>query len=421
MRTGSVRFPLMILMMTALAACGKEQPQAGAGGAPEAGFITVKAEPFTLVTELPGRTTAHQIAEVRPQVNGIIEERLFKEGEEVKAGEALYKIDDSLYKSDLESAKANLASAQATLKSVKLRAERFGKLIKSNAVSQQEVDEAQAAYGESRAQVQAAQAAVDTARINLGYTTIKAPINGRIGRSAVTAGALVTANQSVALSTIRELDPIYVDLTQSFSTLRELRSAMEAGKLQKLGDDKARVTLVMEDGTEYKQPGSLQFSEYSVDETTGSVTLRALFPNPDGDLLPGQFVRARLPQGERQNAILVPQKGITREPSGDASALVIGADNKVEKRQVTTERTVGNQWLVSDGLNAGDKLIVDGLQKLAPGAQVKPVQMDEEKVTAPKGEPKDAEGEDVAPEDAQQNGNGQSQQGAQSGAGNGAA
>lgn len=422
MRTGSVHFPLIVLMMAALTACGKEQPQGGAGAPPEVGFITIKEEPFTVLTELPGRTSAYQVAEVRPQVTGILKKRLFKEGEEVKAGDELYHIDDSLYKADLESARANLASAQATLKSVRLRAERFEKLVKLKAVSQQEYDEAQAAYGESRARVQAAQAAVDTARINLNYTTIKAPINGRIGRSSVTAGALVTANQAEALATIRQLDPIYVDLTQSFDTLRELRSAMAAGRLQKVGEDKALVTLLLEDGSSYPQPGTLQFSEIAVEESTGSVTLRALFPNPDSDLLPGQFVRARLPQGQRENAILVPQKGIARNPDGSATAMLIDADGKVEKRNVVTARAAGNQWLIDSGLEPGDRLIVDGLQKVAPGVPVKPIKLDEEKVTEPKGEPKNETGEDVAPDQLKGGGDqGQPRNDAQSDAGNGAA
>lgn len=417
MRTGSVHFPLVVLIAVALSACGKEQPQGSAPAAPQAGFVTVKEASFTVITELPGRTAAHQVAEVRPQVNGIIKERLFKEGEEVKAGEPLYRIDDRLYKADLESAKASLASAQATLKSVRLRAERFGKLVKSSAVSQQEYDEAQAAYGESRAQVQAAQAAVDTARIKLDYTTIEAPIDGRIGRSSVTAGALVTANQAEALATIRQLDPIYVDLTQSFSTLRELRAAMESGQLQKVGDDQARVTLLLADGTPYNQPGTLQFSEIAVEESTGSVTLRALFPNPDGDLLPGQFVRARLPQGQNDSAILVPQKAVTRNADGSATALVIGADNKVEKRHITTARAVESQWLINSGLEPGDKLIVDGLQKIRVGIPVTPVPLDADQVTAPQGEAEQQAGHD----DGTQDGVSQPPNGAQSDAGNGAA
>ncbi|MFP1683243.1 efflux RND transporter periplasmic adaptor subunit [Alloalcanivorax sp. C16-1] len=377
MRRGSVSLPFIALFSLVLAACDDgNQQQQQAGGPPEAGFITVEPQTFTQTTELPGRTTPYQVAEIRPQVNGLIEERLFEEGQEVNAGDALYRIDDSLYQAQVESAKADLARAQATLKSTRLRAQRFERLLEMKAVSQQEYDEAQAALGENQAQVAAARAAVDSARINLDYTTIEAPISGRIGRSSVTAGALVTASQAQALATIRQLDPIYVDLTQSNRELRQLRAALEAGRLQKVGEGQARVTLLLEDGSSYDREGALQFSEFAVEESTGSVTLRALFPNPDSDLLPGMFVRARLPQGERDNAILVPQKGVTRDPNGNATALVIGAEDKVEQRKVTTERAVGNQWLISDGLKAGDRLIIEGLQKIRPGAKVKPVQVD---------------------------------------------
>ncbi|MBM7334298.1 MAG: efflux RND transporter periplasmic adaptor subunit [Alcanivorax sp.] len=379
MRRGSVSLPFIALFSLVLAACDNgNQQQQQAGGPPEAGFITVEPQTFTLTTELPGRTTPYQVAEIRPQVNGIIEERLFEEGQQVDAGDALYRIDDSLYQAQVESAKADLARAQATLKSTRLRAQRFERLLEMKAVSQQEYDEAQAALGENQAQVAAARAALESARINLDYTTIEAPISGRIGRSSVTAGALVTASQAQALATIRQLDPIYVDLTQSNRELRQLRAALEAGRLQKVGDDKARVTLLLEDGSAYDREGALQFSEFAVEESTGSVTLRALFPNPDSDLLPGMFVRARLPQGERSNAILVPQKGVTRDPNGNATAMVIGAEDKVEQRSVTTERAVGNQWLISDGLKAGDRLIIEGLQKIRPDAKVKPVQLDQQ-------------------------------------------
>ena len=376
MRRGSVSFPFIVLFSLVLAACDDGNQQQQAGGPPEAGFITVQPRSFTQTTELPGRTTPYQVAEIRPQVNGIIEERLFEEGQEVEAGDPLYRIDDSLYQAQVESAKADLARAQATLKSTRLRAQRFERLLEMKAVSQQEYDEAQASLGENQAQVAAARAALDSARINLDYTTIEAPISGRIGRSSVTAGALVTASQAQALATIRQLDPIYVDLTQSNRDLRQLRAALEAGRLQKVGEDKARVTLLLEDGSSYDREGVLQFSEFAVEESTGSVTLRALFPNPESDLLPGMFVRARLPQGEMSNAILVPQKGVTRDPNGNATALVIGADDKVEQRQVTTERAVGNQWLIRDGLKAGDRLIVEGLQKIRPGAPVKPVNVE---------------------------------------------
>ena len=382
MRTAPVALPIALFLSLALAACGGDDQTGGDRPPPEAGFITVEPEPFTITSELPGRTTPHQVAEVRPQVNGIIEERLFEEGQLVEKGAPLYRIDDSLYQADVESARAELARAQATLKSTRLRAQRFEKLLDMKAVSQQEYDEAEAALGENEAQVAAARAALSSARTNLDYTTLEAPISGRIGRSTVTAGALVTANQAQSLATIRQLDPIYVDLTQSARELRRLRQALENGELEKVGEDEARVTLLMEDGSEYQEEGVLQFSEYAVEESTGSVTLRALFPNPDGDLLPGMFVRAKLPEGERSEAILVPQKGIARDSTGQATAMVINDNDQVERRNVTTERAVGNRWLIAEGLSGGDRLVVEGLQKIQPGMTVKPVKVDEEDAEA---------------------------------------
>ena len=373
MRNAPVALPIALFLSIALTACGGDEQAGGERPPPEAGFIMVEPQPFTITSELPGRTTPHQVAQVRPQVNGLIEERLFEEGQLVEKGEPLYRIDDSLYQADVESARAQLASAQATLKSTRLRAQRFEKLLEMKAVSQQEYDEAEAALGENQAQVAAARAALSSARTNLDYTTLEAPISGRIGRSSVTAGALVTANQAEALATIRQLDPIYVDLTQSNQELRRLREALEAGSLEKVGEDKALVTLLLQDGSDYGEDGSLQFSEYAVDESTGSVTLRALFPNPDGDLLPGMFVRARLPQGQRNNAILVPQKGIARDPTGQATALVIDADNKVGRRQVVTGRQVGQLVVIETGLQSGDRVIVNGLHKIfGAGMEVAP-------------------------------------------------
>lgn len=386
--------PLIMLTLAALlAGCSDSEAPAQSGGArpaPEAGYITIEPEAFTLVNELPGRTSPYQVAEVRPQVTGILEKRLFNEGNTVEAGDALYQIDDKLYQASLASAKADLASTQATLKTAQLKSDRYEKLIKSGAVSQQDLDEVRSSLSENQARVAAGKAAVQTATINLEYTTIKAPISGRIGRSAVTAGALVTANQATSLVTIRQLDPIYVDLTQSYADMQALRNSMEQGQLETLGEDKAAVTLVDENGKTYDQKGTLQFSEFSVDENTGSVTLRALFPNPNGELLPGMFVRARLPQGEQQQAILVPQRGISRDPSGQATAMVIGEGDKVEKRKVVTDKAVGNRWLIRDGLAKGDRLIVDGLQKIGPGAQVKPVDVNAQKTGTDSSAPADA-------------------------------
>ena len=382
MRSGQIRPGLALICAALLSACGSNEQEAATAPPPEVGYITVTSESLTLHRELPGRTNAFRIAEVRPQVTGVIRERLFEEGAEVKAGEALYRLDDSLYRSAVASAEAEVARARAANEMQRLTIARFDRLVSVRAVSQQEYDMARAAFDESSAAVAAAEAALQAARINLDYATIKAPIAGRAGRSSVTAGALVTANQAETLTTIRQLDPIYIDLTQSNAELRQLRAAMQAGQLQRVSEDEARVTLLLEDGSAYEHAGTLQFAEYAVDESTGSVTLRALFPNPEGDLLPGMFVRARLPEGRRDNTVLVPQKGIARDPRGNATALVVNADDTVEQRAVVTERAIGNQWLVSRGLEAGDRLIVDGLQRIRPGVTVTPVQLDDQATAA---------------------------------------
>ncbi|KGD66514.1 multidrug/solvent RND membrane fusion protein [Alcanivorax nanhaiticus] len=375
MRSGLL-FPITALLLALqLAGCDDSGNQGGQNPqqAPEVGYITVQSKTVTLNRELPGRTTAHRIAEVRPQVSGVIENRLFDEGQEVEAGQPLYKIDDRTYRAAVATARAELARAQATLHSNELREKRFRQLLEKRSVSQQEYDEARAQLDENKAAVAAARASLQSAQINLDYATIKAPISGRIGRSSVTAGALVTANQAQTLATIRQLDPIFVDLTQSSNDLRQLREAMKNGELQQVSDDAARITLLLEDGSPYSQPGRLQFSEYAVDESTGSVTLRALFPNPDGELLPGMFVRGRLPEGQRDNTILVPQKAISRDPTGQAYAMVIGENNMIARVKVETDRAVKSQWLISSGLSAGDRLVVDGLQRIQPGMPVTPV------------------------------------------------
>jgi len=325
--------------------------------APTVGIVTLQAEPYTLTTELPGRTAAFRIAEVRPQVNGIIQKRLFKEGSEVKAGQQLYQIDSSVYVAAAKSAEATLASAKSL-------AERYKSLVSDQAVSRQAYDEAQAA----RLQ---AEASLEQARINVRYTKVLAPIAGKIGRSAVTEGALVSSGQTNAMATIQQLDPIYVDVTQPTKDLLRLRRELESGQLQKASDTAAKVQLRLEDGSTYEHEGTLEFSEVSVDEGTGSVTLRAVFPNPDHTLLPGMFVHARLPAGVNKEAILAPQQGVTRNSKGDPTALVVNGENKVELRQLKAERTAGNRWLVLDGLKPGDKLITEGLQFVQPGAEVK--------------------------------------------------
>ncbi|TBV01266.1 MexA family multidrug efflux RND transporter periplasmic adaptor subunit [Pseudomonas dryadis] len=324
---------------------------------PSVGIVTLQAEPYTLTSELPGRTAAYRIAEVRPQVDGIIQKRLFAEGSEVKAGEQLYQIDASVYQ-------AAYKSAQATLASTKSLAERYKDLVADQAVSRQAYDEAQAA----RLQ---AEAALEQASINLRYTKVLAPISGRVGRSAVTEGALVSNGQANAMATIQQLDPIYVDVTQPSKDLLRLRRELESGQLQKAGENAAKVQLRLEDGSDYEHEGKLEFSEVSVDEGTGSVTLRAVFPNPDHNLLPGMFVHARLNAGVNQKAILAPQQGVTRNAKGEPTALVVNAENKVELRQLKAERTAGNRWLIIEGLNPGDKLITEGLQFVQPGVEVK--------------------------------------------------
>lgn len=339
-----------------LAGCG-DQAAPPPRQAPTVGIVTLQAEPYTLTTELPGRTAAFRIAEVRPQVNGIIQKRLFKEGSEVKAGQQLYQIDSSVYVAAAKSAEATLASAKSL-------AERYKSLVSDQAVSRQAYDEAQAA----RLQ---AEAALEQARIDVRYTKVLAPIAGNIGRSAVTEGALVSNGQTNAMATIQQLDPIYVDVTQPTKDLLRLRRDLESGQLQKASDTAAKVQLRLEDGSTYEHEGTLEFSEVSVDEGTGSVTLRAVFPNPDHTLLPGMFVHARLPAGVNKEAILAPQQGITRNPKGEPTALVVNAENKVELRQLKAERTDGNRWVVLDGLKSGDKLITEGLQFVQPGAEVK--------------------------------------------------
>lgn len=346
-----------VALASLLSGCSKKEEAAAAPPPPQVGVVTLKTQAYTLTSELPGRTTAFRIAEVRPQVNGIILKRLFTEGADVKAGQQLYQIDPALYQATLDSAKATYESSNSL-------AGRYKQLINEQAVSRQEYD---TAVGSARE----AKAAVQTAEINLRYTKVYAPISGRIGRSLVTEGALVSNGQADAMATIQQLDPIYVDVIQSSAEMLKLRRELESGKLQKAGDNAAKVKLVLEDGSIYPIEGKLEFSEVSVDETTGSVTLRAMFQNPDHTLLPGMFVHARLQSGVAENAILVPQQGITRDLKGTPTALVVNADNKVETRTLVANRTIGSDWLVEKGLNAGDRVITEGLQYVKPGAEVK--------------------------------------------------
>jgi membrane fusion protein (multidrug efflux system) len=341
--------------------------------APEVGVFTVVAEPVNLTLELVGRTAPYRIAEVRPQVGGIIKSREYQEGGQITAGEVLYRIDPARYQAAQDSAEAALVRARATMARARMKAERYANLVKNKAVSQEDFDDAEAALKEAAASVQVAEAALTAARIELEYTRIASPIDGRIGRSTVTQGALVTANQEMALATVQQLDPIHVDLTQSAAQQLRLRRDLEDGRLQRAEGEQPRVTLVLEDGSTYPHEGRLEFAEVSVDPGMGTVTLRATFPNPEHILLPGMFVRAQVEEGTRQDGILVPQPGIQRDRQGKAVALVLNGDGVVEQRQVETDRALGDRWLINAGLAPGDRLIVDGLQKARPGDQAKAV------------------------------------------------
>ena len=349
---------------------------------PEVGVVTLKNEPLKITTELPGRTSAFRVAEVRPQVSGIILKRNFEEGTDIKAGVSLYQIDPATYQAAYDSAKGDLAQAQANAHVAQLTIKRYKPLLGTKYISQQDYDTAAATAAQTAAAVQAAQANVETARINLAYTKVTSPISGRIGKSSVTEGALVSSGQTTALATVQQLDPMYVDVTQSSDDFLRLRAELESGQL-KQNDGKANVTLLMQDGNAYTQTGTLEFSDVTVDETTGSITLRAIFPNPDHRLLPGMFVRARLDEGTNPTALLVPQQGVTRTPTGQATAMVVGADNKVEVRNITANQAFGDKWLVTDGLKEGDRVITVGLQRAKPGAQVTPQEVKDDAKAAP--------------------------------------
>lgn len=353
--------------------CGKSgnATKAGPTPPPEVGVVVITPQRVTLTTDLPGRTSAYLTAEVRPQVNGIIQKRLFTEGTDVKAGQVLYQIDPAPYRATYASAKASLSRAEATLVTARLKANRYQELVKINAVSRQDYDDIHAALKQAEADVEASKAAVESARINLAYTRVTAPISGRIGRSTVTSGALVTANQAASLATIQFMGSMYVDVTQSNAELLKLKRNLASGLLKSRGASQARVSLFLEDGSSYPTPGILKFSEVTVEQSTGSVTLRAIFPNPKQTLLPGMFVRAVVEEGVCEQAILVPQRGVTRNPKGDATIMVVGAGDKVEQRAIKVVRTVGDNWLVGGGLHGGERVIVEGIQSAKPGAVVK--------------------------------------------------
>lgn len=364
--TAAVFLSLIVLAMLGGCSGGEPPPEAVT---PKVSVISIKPQSQVLTTELAGRTQAFMVAQIRPQVGGIVQRRLFVEGADVKVGQALYQLDAASYTAALAQAEASLAKYRATLKSAQATARRDAELVKINAISQQDNEDAQATLLTAAADVQGAEADVQTARINLAYTRITSPVGGRIETSTVTPGALVVANQDSALTTVQQLDPIYVDVTQSTTELLKLKRDLASGALQSNGDGQARVSLKLDDGSAYNQQGRLKVSGVSVNEGTGTVTLRAEFANPDHLLLPGMYVRAVLEQARNEQAILVPQKAVNRSASGVTTALLV-VDGKVEQRELTIDRAVGNQWWVTAGLQAGDQLIVEGGQKVRAGAAV---------------------------------------------------
>ncbi|WP_239639289.1 efflux RND transporter periplasmic adaptor subunit [Thermodesulfovibrio yellowstonii] len=369
-----VLFPLLFALF--LLGCEKKKPMPQI---PEVSVIKIDTEEILLTTELPGRTSPYKIAEIRPQVSGIILKRYFTEGSNVKAGEVLYQIDPAQYKAAYDNAKAALSRAEANLQSVKARYERYQELIKVNAISKQEFDDVKAQYEQTLSEIEALKAQVRNAQINLGYTKITAPISGRIGKSNFTEGALVTAYQAQELTRIQQLDPIYVDIPQSTKELRELEKRLEQGRLKYAGKEQNKVKLILEDGTAYPIEGTLQFKDVTVDPTTGSVTLRAIFPNPKGVLLPGVFVRAVIREGINKKAILVPQQVVFRDTKGNPFVYIVDKENKVQIRPIQVDRAIGDRWLVSEGLQVGEQVVIEGVQRIMPGAQVKPVPYAEQK------------------------------------------
>ena len=362
-----------------LAACDSQQQAPRQAAVPEVSTLTVQAQKIMEVTELPGRTSAFRVAEIRPQVNGLIQKRLFKEGSNVKAGQVLYRIDPAPLRAVLNNAQAALGRAQANLPSIRSRAQRYQNLLVDKAVSQQDYDDAAAALSQVLADIQYYKASVETARINLGYTEVTAPISGRIGASKVTDGAIVTAYQPSPLATVQQLDPLYVDVPQSTTELLRMKRRMTAGHLNQNDKDQNQVHLILEDGAPYPWPGALKFRDVSVDPTTGSVILRTVFPNPQGILLPEMFVRVKVNEGVNEKAILIPQQAVSRTQRGEPFAMIVDDQNKVGQRMLTIDRARGNQWIVSEGLAPGDRVIIEGLQRVRPGAVVKVVPLQDKK------------------------------------------
>jgi len=380
----SERFKLMaavgIIFGLILSGCGRQSETSGPppGGTPEVAVVTIQPQQVVITTELAGRTSANLVAEVRPQVSGIIQKRLFTEGSDVKAGQVLFRIDAAPFQAALDNARAALNRSEANLSAVRLRADRFRELLADKAVSQQDYDDAAGTLKQTEADIQYWEAMVETARINLKYTSVTAPIFGRIGRSNVTEGALVTAQQPAALATIQRLDPMYVDVPQSTTEVLRLRRRLEEGRLNHNGQIRNKVRLVLEDDSKYPLEGALQFRDVTVDPTTGSVILRVVIPNPKGVLLPGMFVRTVLEEGVNQQAILVPQQAVSRDPKGNPVTLIVDTEGKVQQRMLTLDRAIGDQWLVVSGLAAGNRVIVEGMQRVKPGASVKAVPFEAE-------------------------------------------
>ena len=361
----------VFISMAILVSCGKGGPPAFP--APEVSVTEIKTQKVVLTTELPARIAANLVADIRPQVSGIIKQRYFEEGAEVKAGSTLYLIDPAQYKAAYDNAMASLARSEANLYTVKQRAERYKGLVESKAISQQEYDDADAAFKAAEADVAYWKAAVEAAKINLDYTAVKSPISGKIGKSSVTVGALVTAGQPGPMAVVQKIDTVFVDATQSSSELLKLKKSKLDGKITDASPDAAKVKLLLEDGTIYPHEGILKFADISVDQSTGSFICRMVFPNPESLLLPGMFVKVIGEEGVAGNAILVPQQGVSRDPKGNPYAMVVTPENKVDQRTIKIDRAIGADWLVLEGLKAGDKVIMEGIQRVRPGMEVKPV------------------------------------------------
>ncbi|HPD60344.1 MAG TPA: efflux RND transporter periplasmic adaptor subunit [Thermodesulfobacteriota bacterium] len=403
-KNGSKQINLSLILLFLLSgflsnACGCRK-QAPPPTIPEVTAITVKTEPVVLTTKLPGRTSPFRIAEIRPQVSGVILKRWFEEGSDVKAGHELYLIDPAPFQAALDNANAALARAEANLPAIKLREERYQVLLQDGAVGQQDYDDAVAALKQARAEIAYWKAQVESARINLGYCHITAPISGRIGRSNVTEGAVVTAYQATSLATIHQLDPIYVDVPQSTTELLSLRQRLEKGHLKPAGTIQNQVQLFLEDGTTYPLEGTFQFRDVSVDPTTGSVILRMVFPNPNSILFPEMFAQAVIKEGVKENAILIPQPAVNRNPKGETFALIVDRQGKVEQRRLTLDRAINDKWLVSAGLASGEQVIVEGIQWVKPGMLVKAAPFPESKIG-----PKPKTGGETPPKNRREGGN----------------